>query len=232
MEGWGLVSVKSEIIQGAEADCIRVRILRECFRAPAYIAEKVHSFPRCAAIPGVPYGAILRKARMLRRCVESDIGYSGRRICSGVKLKGLYGGIKVLVIDSVFIVPAPVIWSCHLITNPENAIVPGIGFDPNYRSSGPGRDGRLLSHGGAKRAKIEIRRTTTHALLLIGNVVKHVALTWVSLAPGIFVLHHVLCFGKIGGAWVLGRDQVARFNQNSVRRHVMIVVRVVIRSKT
>ena len=106
---------------------------------------------------------------------------------------------------------------------------PGSGSTLVYDCSGPSHDGRLLPHGRANGAKIEIRRATTHALLLVGNVVIHVALARVSLAPGIFVLHHVLCFGKIGGALILRWDQVVRFNQNPVRRYVMIVAAVVIR---
>ena len=40
---------------------------------------------------------------------------------------------------------------------------------------------------------------------------------------------YVLCFGKIGGALILCWDQVVRFNQNPVRRYVMIVAAVIIR---
>ena len=142
------------------------------------------------------------------------------------------GAVEVLVIDSVFIVPEPGIWSCHLVTNPANAVITWIRFALVYSCSGPSHDGRLLSHGGANGVKIEIRRAATHALLLVGSVVIHVALAWVTLAPGVFVPHHVLRFGKIGSAWVLRWDQVARFHQNSVRRYVMLVAAMVIRCKT
>jgi len=149
VEDWGLVSVKSEIIQRAEADRICVRILSKGLRAPADVAEVVNSIPWCAAIPSVSYGTIVWPTWMLRWCVESDIAYGGRRICSGIKLKGSNSGFEVLVINGILIVPNADIWSCHLITNPENAVVSGIGFDPNYRSSAPSHNRRLLSHGAA-----------------------------------------------------------------------------------
>ena len=49
-----------------------------------------------------------------------------------------------------------------------------------------------------------------------------------SLAPGAFVRHDVLRFGKIGSPRVLRWDQVL-LNQNSVRRYVMIVAGVIVR---
>jgi len=66
-------------------------------------------------------------------------------------------------------------------------------------------------------------------LLLVGSVVIHVALAWVTLAPGVFVRDHVLCFGKIGGALILRWDQIIRLHQNPMRRYVMNVARVVVR---
>jgi len=146
--------------------------------------------------------------------------------------EGLNSAVQVLVIDGIFIVPHSGIWSCHLVANPENAVISRIRFALVYSCSGPSHDGRLLSHGGACGAKTEIRRAAAHALLLVGNVVIHVALARVSLAPSVLMPHHVLCFGKIGSARILRWDQVARFNQNSVRRYVMIVAAVVIRCKT
>ena len=142
--------------------------------------------------------------------------------------EGLNGAVEVLVIDGVFIMPHSRIWSRYLVANPENAVISWIRFTLVYKCARPSHDSWLLSHGRSSGAEIEIRRATTHALLLVGDVVIHVALARVSLAPGVFVLHHVLCFGKIGGARVLRWDQVARFNQNSVRRYVMNVAAVIV----
>ena len=47
-------------------------------------------------------------------------------------------------------------------------------------------------------------------MLLIRSVVIHVALTRMTLAPGVFVRDDVLRFGKIGGTQVQRRDQVIR----------------------
>ena len=66
-------------------------------------------------------------------------------------------------------------------------------------------------------------------LLTVGNVVIHVALARMTLAPGVFVWDHVLRFGKIGRTRVLRRDQVTRLHQNSVRRYVMNVAAVIVR---
>lgn len=53
-----------------------------------------------------------------------------------------------------------------------------------------------------------------------------------SLAPSVFVRDDVLRFGKIGGARVLSRDQVTRFNQNPVGGCVMTVTGVIVRGIT
>jgi hypothetical protein len=66
-------------------------------------------------------------------------------------------------------------------------------------------------------------------LLLVGSVVKHVALVRVGLAPGAFMRDDVIRFGKIGGTRILRRDQIVRLHQNSVRRYVMNVAAVVVR---
>ena len=53
-----------------------------------------------------------------------------------------------------------------------------------------------------------------------------------ALAPSIFVRHDVFSLGKIGSALVLRWDQVTGVHQNSVRRHVMNVTAVIVRSGT
>ena len=121
-------------------------------------------------------------------------------------LEGLNSTIKILVINGILIVPDSIIWSCDLVSNPENPIVPGIGFDPDHRGASPGHDGGLLAHGRSNGAEIERCRTAAHALLLVGDVVIHVALTGMSLTPGVLVRDHVLRFSEIGGALVLCWD--------------------------
>jgi hypothetical protein len=53
-----------------------------------------------------------------------------------------------------------------------------------------------------------------------------------TLTPGVFVRDDVFRFGKIGGAYVLGRNQVIRVYQNPVRRCVMSVTAVIVGCRT
>jgi hypothetical protein len=146
--------------------------------------------------------------------------------------EGLNGPIEVLVIERVLIVPDASRGVCDFVTHEPDPIVAWIRFDLVYGCARPSVNGWLLSHGGANRAKTEIRRAATHAMLLVGNVVIHVALARVTLAPGVFMRDHILRFGEIGGARILRQDQVTRLNQYPVRRYVMTVAAVIVRCET
>jgi len=111
--------------------------------------------------------------------------------------EGLDGAVEVLVIDGVFIVVHPGIWSCHLVTNKENAVVSRIRFTLVYCCSRPGHDARLLSVGGANRSKSERWVDSGHGVLLVRSVVIHVAFRGMRLAPGAFVRYDVIRFSKI-----------------------------------
>jgi hypothetical protein len=136
--------------------------------------------------------------------------------------------IQVLVVERVFIVPDAGTGVRHFKTHEPDAVIARIGLLPVYRRAGPGHDCWLLTHGGANGAKGEGCRSATHGIPLIRSVVVHVALARMTLAPGVFVRHDVFRFGKIQSAWVLGRNQVIRIYQNSVRRCVMTVAAVII----
>ena len=81
-------------------------------------------------------------------------------------------------------------------------------------------------------AKGEGCRAATHVIPLVGSIVVHVALARMTLAPGVFVRDDVFRFGKIEGALVLGRNQVTRVHQHSMRRYVMTVAGVIVRCRT
>src|SRR5262249_5055727 len=70
---WRLVRIKPEVIQGPEANRVRVLILRKSFRAPGDRACVLGNIPRRAAIPGISLGAIVCKGGMLGRCMKSDV---------------------------------------------------------------------------------------------------------------------------------------------------------------
>ena len=111
--------------------------------------------------------------------------------------EGLDGAVEVLVIDGVFIVVHPGIWSCHLVTNEENAVISRIRFALVYKRTSPSHDGRLLSHRVAHEIKGERLVDPNYAALTVRCIVIHIALVWMTLAPGAFVRDDVFRFGKI-----------------------------------
>ena len=77
-------------------------------------------------------------------------------------------------------------------------------------------------------AKTEGCRPAAYVVPLVRSVVVHVALARMTLAPGVFVRDDVFRFGKIRSALVLGRNQVTRVHQNSMRGYVMTVTGVIV----
>jgi hypothetical protein len=229
-----LIGVEPEVVKRAVANCIRVLISRKRIRAPSdrgWVGGI--NIPWRTAIAGVSYCAIMREAGMLRRRMESDVSdIDASSYRHGERLNRT---IEVLVIERVLIVPNPGIWSRHFVTDEENAVAsrgcPGSRLDLIYNRTictSPNHNGRLLSHGGADRRKAESGRAAAHSVPLVRSVVVHVALIGMSLAPGAFVRDDVFCFGKIGGARILRRDQVTGLHQNPVRRYVVTVAAVVV----
>src|SRR6187399_816090 len=96
--------------------------------------------------------------------------------------KRLNRAIKVLVINGVLIVPNSRGRVCHLVTKDSDSVGSGNRFERATGRSDPCQDGRHLSYGCAHRRKCEARRAAD-AELTIGNVVIHVALTGMRLAP-------------------------------------------------
>lgn len=136
--------------------------------------------------------------------MKSDIGECGRRNCSKVNSKGLNTAIQVLVIDGVFIVPHPVIWSCNFVAHKENSIISRIGLNPLHRraSRRPSHDGWLLSHGRPRGIEAEWLVDSSYGELFVRSVVIHVALSRMALAPDAFIWDDVIRFGKIGRPWI------------------------------
>ena len=112
--------------------------------------------------------------------------------------EGLNGAVEVLVINGVFIMPDPGVWSCHLVTNEENAVISRIRFALVYSCAGPSHDGRLLSHRAAHEIKGERLVDSNYAALTVRCIVIHIALVRMTLAPGAFVRDDVFRFSKIG----------------------------------
>jgi hypothetical protein len=114
--------------------------------------------------------------------VESDIRQEWREKWKD-NFERLDGPIQVLVVDGVFIVPHPRIWPCNLVSNEYDPIVARIRLDPSYRRAGPSRNGRLHPHRGADTRKRKIGRAAINIKLAVGDIVGHVALVGMRLAP-------------------------------------------------
>jgi hypothetical protein len=154
---------------------------------------------------------------MLRRSVKIDVTDIDSR--SQWYAEGLDSPVQVHVKDGVLIVPDAGRGASHPVANEEDPIVAWIGLGLRHYcacNSYPGLDGRLHSHGVKNRRKIESRRTTADRELAIREIVKHVALVGMRLAPSVFKGGDIGGFAKIPRARVLSWDQVTRIHKNPV----------------
>src|ERR1700681_4032024 len=119
---------------------------------------------------------------MIRRRMKSKVVQ--RNPASQRHTEGLDRAIKILVIECIFIMPNAGDWARHLVGNERTAIDSRLGLDRSDGCSSPGIDGRGHSHGGSNGRKGETRRAVD-AVLTIGGIVVHVALTRMGLAPGV-----------------------------------------------
>ena len=165
---------------------------------------------------------------MLGRCVKSDVA----DVDSGSQrhTEGLDRSIEVFVKERVLVVPNASGRIGHFVTHEPDAVVSRIGLDPVDCCASPSPDRRLHPRCRTVRGKGEIRGTT-HNVLTVGGVVKHVALSRVSLAPGILVRGHVLRLGKIARALIECGIQIIDLNQNPVRYAIVAVTAVLIRRR-
>jgi hypothetical protein len=165
---------------------------------------------------------------MLRWRVELDV--TQRNWKPEENLKGLNCAVEVHVKDGILIMPHPGIWPRYLGTDEEDPIVTRIGFDlADCRArTCPGLDSRLHSDRTTHRRKSEIWRAAADRKLTIREIVKHVALCRMRLAPGVFMRANVSGFTKISGSRISRRSQVSHVNQDPVRHAVMVVAGVVV----
>ena len=214
--------IETKIIKSTPANRICVWVLRKRLAAPSQRTVYYHRCPGGAAVARVSHGSIICPPRFLGRRMKPYVSEAAVRRNS----ERLNRAIEVLVIDRVLIMPNSSGWVCHFITNECNAIVSRIGLDPIDGCSGPGKNGRLRYRRGSNGRKCEIR-DATDTELTIGDVVVHVALPGISLAPGVFMGSDVLSFGEIGRAGILRYVQVAHCHRDPVRRGCVRVARVV-----
>ena len=113
--------------------------------------------------------------------------------------KGLNAAIEVFVINGVVIVPDSGRRIGHLIANEENTIISRVGLDLVHSgaSSCPGLDGGLHSKRATNSRKREVGGASDMELA-VRDVVKHVALIRMTLAPGVFMRTDVCGLAEIG----------------------------------
>jgi hypothetical protein len=215
-----LIGVEPEIIQCAPANRVGVLILRKGFAVPSDRIAGLSDTPLLAAVTLVVKRAVVCPAGFLRWRVESDVtdvGSSSQR-----HAKGLDRAIEVLVIQRILVVPDALAWISHFVTHKPDAIVSRIRLHLIYCCARPSHDGRLHPHGRAERRKREIGSAGDRELT-IGDVVKHVALVGMRLAPCVFVRTNVCRFAKIGGTLIEVCVQVVYLHANPMRHAVVVM---------
>jgi hypothetical protein len=222
------VRIETEIIQSPEADGVRVLVLRKGLRAPAQSLAGLTRRPGRIAIPRAVEGSIVCKCRRILRSMKPQVAH--RDSASQRHAERLNRAIKILIIDGVLVMPDSSAWVRHFEAKEPNAIDSRNGLDPVDGRSSPSIDGRAHSHCGGNRGKTETRRTGDTELT-VGDVVVHVALPRVSLAPGVYLRSYVLSFGVIRRARIHRRVQVVAFHENPVRCASVNVARVVVCSR-
>ena len=221
-----MVSVKPEVIQCAPANRVGVLIGRKSFRVPSNGARILGNDPWSTTVALTVKRAVIWPPRFLRRGVKPDVTNIDPR--SQGNTKRLNGAIEVLVIQRVFVVPDSGRRIGHLISHEPDTIVSWVRLDRGADCcASPGQNGGLLPHCVSESCKGEIGRAA-YRELTVGDIVKHVALVRMSLAPGIFMRTDVCGFAKIEGARILRGVQVANLDPDTVRNAVVIVVGVVI----
>ena len=117
--------------------------------------------------------------------------------------EGLNRAVEVLIINSVFVVPHARAWVCDLVANESDAIVSRVRLDlaQSCASPCPRRYGGPPPNRVTNSRKSEIR-CPVHREFAIGDVVIHVALPGMIVAPIVFMRSNILRFGKVRCALV------------------------------
>ena len=221
-----MIGVEAEVVQCAEANRVGVAILRKSFAIPRYRGRCLSHSPGRAAITLAVTCTVVCKAGMLGRRMKADVtdvDSRGQR-----HAERLDRTIEVLVIQGILIVPDASSWIANLVIHKPDAIVPRIRLNLAQGRACPGHDCRLLSHAGAYAGKTKRLIDSGHVVPAVRSVIVHVALAWMTLAPGVFVGDYVLRFGKIRRPDVQRRVQVVNVNQNAVGRYIMNVAAVIV----
>jgi len=222
-----LIGVEPEIIQSAEANRVRVLVLRKCLAAPSNCSAGLSNTPGLAAVALVVKRAIVRPTGLLRWRMKFDV--TDVRPRPEGHTKGLDRAIQVHVIKRILIVPNTGTRVSHFVTHKPNPIVVWIWFKLVHCSARrhPGLDGGLHPYRVTDGCKVEISGAGDMELTVRG-IVKHVALIRMRLAPGVFTRGDILRFSKIGCALIERCVQIIGLNTNTMRHAVVYVAGVVV----
>src|SRR5688572_10452572 len=163
---------------------------------------------------------------MLRRRMEADIAYRHTGPCRNTKR--LDRAIDILVIDGVLVMPYARRRIGHLITYDSDTVIPGIRREGRPAGTVPGIDRRPLPDRRSGGREAERAGRTVNVVTPVRDVVVHVALAGIRLAPDVFVRGYVLSLGIIGGAHVLSRAQIGDLRQDPVCRAEMRMTAVAV----
>jgi len=164
------------------------------------------NIPRSAAIPLASRDVVICPAGFLTWGVKthvSDVYSSSQR-----HTERLNSAIQVLVIERVLIMPDSRRRVGHFVTHKPDPVISGIRLDLVHYCAPerlPSLNRRLHAHGGAGKRKCVAVPAAADVKPTIGGVIIHVALSGMTLAPGVFMWSYILAFGKISRARVLRR---------------------------
>src|ERR1043165_4585421 len=122
-----MVGIESKVIERAPANGVRVLVLGEGLRTPAYGADCLVRGPGSVAESRVPLGSIIGESGMIKRSVKANAGERDR--ASQGNGEGLDRAVEVLVIDRVLVMPDPGNRSRHFVGNESAPIGSGRRFD-------------------------------------------------------------------------------------------------------
>lgn len=120
--------------------------------------------------------------------------------------------------------------SGHFVAHKPNSVVTRIGLDLVHRRvlvDRPSHDSWQHPHRAIYRRKRKVGRPAGNTKLAIGDIVKHVALPRMRLAPSVFGRADILAFCEISRTWILRWDQIARCHGDPVRCPGVRVARVI-----
>ena len=122
-----MIGIEPEIVQRAEANGVCVRILGKGFAVPDQCARHLIWSPWCVAESRIADRSVIRKTRMVRRGMKSDVTYADS--LPDRHAEGLNRPIEVLVVNGVLVMPHAGRWIRYFVNNEGTTIDTGLRLD-------------------------------------------------------------------------------------------------------